>query len=187
MDRMSLRDFPVGFTLMELLVVLVVLALLLALGVPSMQQLLHKNRLRAEAGRLLAAINLTRSEAVLRNAPVSICPSSMSSSGEPLCGGVYADGWIVFSNADRDRVVDAGSDQVLRVFEGLPRGYSLTNRSGTRHLADLISYLPDGSSRKNRTLLICSPPGVAVAPLSIVINIIGRPRLPRDWGQCASV
>ena len=187
MDRMWLRGFFIGFTLIELLAVLLVLSLLMTLGVPSMQQLLHKNRLRAEAGRLLAAINLTRSEAVMRNAPVSICPSSMSSSGEPVCEGVYADGWIVFSNADRDREVDVGSDEVLRVFDGLPGGYSLTNRSGTRHLSDLISYLPDGSSRKNRTLLLCSPPGAAVAPLSIVINIIGRPRLARDWGQCASV
>lgn len=186
MDRMSLRTPLNGFTLIELMVVLVLLALLLGLGVPSMQQLLHRNSLRAEAHRLLAAVNLTRSEAVMRNRPVSLCPSAMSVTGQPVCGGHYSDGWIVFSNSDRDRVVDPDTDEVLQVFAGMPPGYTLTNRSGSRQLSELISYLPDGSSRKNRTLLICTPPGVTLAPLGIVINIVGRPRLAQDWGQCTS-
>ncbi|NCF17834.1 MAG: prepilin-type N-terminal cleavage/methylation domain-containing protein [Haliea sp.] len=185
MDRMSLRAPSAGLTLMELMIVLALVALLLGLGVPSMQKLLHGNRLRAEAHRLLAAINMTRSEAVLRNGPVSMCPSAMARTGRAECSGVYAQGWIVFSNADRDRVIDPGIDEVLQVFEALPPGYSLTNRSGTRELSDLISYLPDGSSRKNRSLVICSPPQVPVDSLSIVINIVGRPRLAKDWGQCA--
>jgi type IV fimbrial biogenesis protein FimT len=150
-----------------------------------MQTLLHNNRMRTQASRLLAAINLARSEAVMRNSPVSLCPSSMAFSGEPICTGTYADGWIVFSNADKDRVVDAGTDTVLKVFAGLPRGYTLSNRAGTTAAAELINYLPDGSSRRNRTLLLCSPAAVAVQPLSIVINIVGRPRLARDWGECA--
>ena len=186
MDRMSLRAPLEGLTLVELMVVLLILAVLLTLGVPAMQQLSGSNRVRAEAHRLLAAINLARSEAVLRNRPVSLCPSPMASNGVAECSGVYSAGWIVFSNLDGDREIDAGSDQVLQVFEGLPPGYRLTNRTGTRELADLISYLPDGSSRKNRTLLICSPPQVRVDPLGIVVNIVGRPRLARDWGQCAS-
>ena len=185
MDRMSLRAPLEGLTLIELMVALVVLALLLGLGVPSMQQLLHRNRLRAEAHRLLAAVNLTRSEAVMRNRPVSLCPSAMAVTGEPLCSGHYSDGWIVFANQDRDRVVDADTDEVLQVFPAMPPGYTLTNRAGTRELSELISYLPDGSSRKNRTLLICTPAEVAVDPLGIVINIVGRPRLAQDWGQCA--
>jgi type IV fimbrial biogenesis protein FimT len=102
---------------MELMIVLALVALLLGLGVPSMQKLLHGNRLRAEAHRLLAAINMTRSEAVLRNGPVSMCPSAMARTGRAECSGVYAQGWIVFSNADRDRVIDPGIDEVLQVFE----------------------------------------------------------------------
>ena len=187
MDRMSPNRTLSGFTLLELMTVLVLLAVSLAVGLPGMQAMLHKNRLRVEASRLLAAINMTRSEAVMRNAPVSMCPSAMATSGEAVCSGVYADGWIVFANADRDRVVDKDTDQVLRVFEGLPQGYTLTNRSGTRAASELISYLPDGSSRRNRTLLICPRPGATAAPLSIVINIVGRPRLARNWGQCATV
>jgi len=176
-----------GFTLLELMIVLVVLAVALAVGTPSMQKLVHKNRLRTEAQRLLSAINMTRSEAVMRNSPVSMCPSTMASSGVAICSGVYADGWIVFANADRDRVVDADTDEVLRVFAGLPQGYTLTNRAGTRAASELINYLPDGTSRRNRTLLVCPLPEVAVAPLGIVINIVGRARLAQNWGQCVSV
>ena len=186
MDRMSLLEPVKGLTLVELMVVLLVLAAALAVGVPAMQTVLHNNRMRTEASRLLLAINVARSEAVMRNSPVSICPSSMAFTGEPVCSGVYADGWIVFSNADKDRVVDAGTDNVLKVFEGLPKGYTLTNRAGTRAAFELINYLPDGSARSNRTLLLCSPAAAAVQSLSVVINIVGRPRLARDWGECGT-
>ena len=111
---------------------------------PLMQDLLQGNRLRSESIRFLRAINLARSEAVMRNGPVSICPSVMAVTGKAQCSGTYADGWIVFANADKDKVVDAGSDEVLQVFEGLPAGYQLTNRSGTRAAFKLINYLPSG-------------------------------------------
>ena len=184
MDRMSLLDPVKGLTLVELMIVLVVLAATLSAGAPSMQNMLHKNRVRSEASRMLAAINLARSEAVMRNLPVSMCPSAMSLTGEPLCSGIFSGGWIVFSNADKDGVVDAGTDEVLKVFAGLPRGYTLTNRAGTKAALELIHYLPDGSSHRNRTLLFCSPAGASVHALSIVVNIVGRPRLARDWGEC---
>ena len=51
--------------------------------------------MRAEAHRLLGAINLARSEAVLRNRPVSLCPSEISRTGVAQCSGNYAGGWLV--------------------------------------------------------------------------------------------
>jgi type IV fimbrial biogenesis protein FimT len=175
----------VGLTLIELMIVLALLASLLGLAVPAMQALLHGNGLRTGAHRLMAALNLARSEAVLRNAPVSLCPVDLVAAGDPQCGGTYAGGWLVFSNLDRDRVIDRGVDEVLQVFPPLPGGYTVTNRDGSRQLTDVISYLPDGSARANRTLLLCAPPGVEVEPLGIVVNIVGRPRLARDWGRCS--
>jgi len=173
-----------GFTLVELMIVLAVLAVAIGIGTPLMRDMLHRNQLRAESARFLGAINLARSEAVMRNIPVSICPSKMAVTGTPECTGVYANGWIVFANADKDKDVDSGADQILQVFEELPSGYSLTNRSGTRDAFELINYLPDGSSHSNRTLQFCPPRGVSMPGLSIVINIVGRARLVGGWGEC---
>ena len=187
MDRMLLRGASRGLTLIEMMIVLAVLATLLSVGVPLMQSLLHNNRLRAESARFLGAINLARSEAVMRNLPVSICPSAMATTGKPQCAGTYAGGWIVFANRDKDKVVDAGTDEVLQVFEALPVGYRLTNRSGTRNAFELINYLPDGSAHSNRTLLFCPPQGTTAQALSIVINIVGRARMAEEWGICPIV
>ena len=184
MDRTSLRDPIRGFTLIEIMIVLVVFATLLSAGLPLMRGQLANNRLQAESSRFLGAINLARSEAVMRNIPVSLCPSSMAVTGVPECAGIYAEGWIVFANADRDKVVDADDDEVLRVFEGLPPGFQLTNRSGTRDASRLISYLPNGSSHSPRTFLFCPPQHTLVESLSIVVNIVGRARLVEGWGEC---
>lgn len=187
MEKVSLYRRFSGLTLIELVIVLMVMAITLSLSSPLMQDLLQNNRLRSESIRFLRAINLARSEAILRNAPVSICPSVMAVTGKAQCSGSYVDGWIVFANADKDEVVDANIDQVIQVFKGLPLGFQLTNRSGTRAAFKLINYLPNGSSRSNRTLLFCPPNNAHVRSLSIVINIVGRARLIGGWGKCPVV
>ncbi len=187
MDRTSLPSPANGFTLIEMMIVLVVLATTLSVGTPLFESMLHGNRLRAESSRFLHAVNLARSEAVMRNQPVSICPSAMAVTGKALCSGTYAGGWIVFSNVDKDKVVDKGTDEVLQIFESLPQGYRLTNRSGSKAAFELINYLPDGSSHSNRTLLFCPPPQTIDQSRSIIINIVGRARLAGGWGECPTV
>ena len=184
MDRMSRKFTYRGLTLVELMITLVILSVTVTLATPAMRQLLHGSTLRAETSRLLDAINLARSEAVFRNTPVSLCPSAMATSGVPDCAGVLAGGWIVFTNRNRDAVVDAESDEVLRVFEAIPPGYSLSNLAGTRAADELITYLPDGSSRRNLSLLICPPDSYLARPWTVVLNSVGRARAARGEGQC---
>jgi len=184
MYKNYLSEHSGGFTLIELMAVVSILAITIAIAVPAMQKTLDGTRMRTEASRLMLAINLARSEAIGRNQPVSMCPSSFASGGAPRCTGSYADGWIVFTNRDRDRVVDSGSDEIVRVFEGLPEGFALTNRASTRDAFELISYFPDGTSRRNRTLMLCSPRGSQLPSWSIVMNMVGRPRIARGWGNC---
>jgi len=172
-----------GLSLVEVLVVLVIVAIALGIGVPGLGGLLAETRLQTESRRLLGALNLARSEAILRNQPVSVCPVDAREPGVANCTGTYSDGWMVFANVDRDRAVDP-ADRVLRLFEGLPPGYRVTNRSGTSAVNALINYAPDGSAHRPLTLQFCPPVGGAAAPLSIVLNIVGRARLQRDWGTC---
>jgi type IV fimbrial biogenesis protein FimT len=173
-----------GFTLIELMAVVAVLAITLSIAVPGMQRTISNTRLRTEASRLFSALSLARSEAISRNTLVSVCPSTFGTDGIAECSNNYADGWIVFSNRDKDRVVDEGSDEIIRVFSGLPLGYSLTNKAGTIDAHELISYYPDGSSRKNRTLMICPARGRSATSWSVVMNMVGRPRVAKGWGEC---
>ena len=173
-----------GFTLIELMLVVAVLGIIVLIAAPSFQRAIHSNQLRTETSRLLSALNLARSEAISRNAIVSLCPSRYASDGVAACSKTYADGWIIFTNSDRDRVVDEGSDNIVKAFEGLPAGYSLTNKTASKDASELISYRPDGSSRRNMTLLICSPRDWSILSWSVVLNMVGRPRVARGWGQC---
>lgn len=184
MDRKLPGRGSRGLTLIELMITLAILAAVLALGAPPMQGLVHGTRLRAETQRLVTAINLARSEAISRNMPVSLCPSPMAAGGDASCAGEYAGGWIIFANPDRDRQVDDGKGQVIQAFEPIPPGYTLTNRAGTRAASELITYLPDGTSRRNRTLLLCPPAGWKAEPWGVVLNRVGRARLSRGEGTC---
>ncbi|WDS38094.1 GspH/FimT family pseudopilin [Pseudoxanthomonas sp.] len=59
-----------------MMVAIAVLAIMLAIAVPSFSQLLASNRLTAQANELVAALQVARSEAIRRNARVILCPSS---------------------------------------------------------------------------------------------------------------
>ncbi|MEH6518573.1 MAG: GspH/FimT family pseudopilin [Halioglobus sp.] len=181
MDRMS--NCSRGMTLIELMIVLLILMVTIALAAPSMRNLVYSTRVSSEINRLMTAVNLVRSEALSRNQAVSMCPSSMAISGKPICSGAFADGWIIFSNLDRDKVVDA-EDEVIRVFEAIPAGYTLSNKKGTIPAQERITYLSDGSSHRNRTLLLCAPMTDSEISKSLVMNIVGRPRITRNWGTC---
>jgi type IV fimbrial biogenesis protein FimT len=181
------KGFTGGFTLVELMLVLAILAVLFGLVLPSMHSVISRNRLRMEASRLMSAINLARAEAVSRNSIVSLCPSAYAQTGLADCDGVYADGWVVFTNANGDGVIDDDSDAVIQAYHSLPDGYALTNKARTTAAKELISFLPDGSSRKNRTLMLCATQHSTVPSWSVVMNRVGRPRLARGWGECAAI
>ena len=171
-----------AFTLVELLIVLTLLAVSLGLALPAFSELLAAVRNRSEASRLLNAIHLIRSEAIKRNHPVSLCPVAADISMS-ACSDNYADGWIAFVNRDRDRTVDVG-DVVLLHAPAAHTDVSISNRKGTRAANELITYYPDGSSRRNLTLMVCSTLRPGAASWSVVLNQVGRPRLARDWGDC---
>lgn len=61
-----------GFTLLELMIALAVLAIVLALAGPSFTGTLERSRADADTGELLRALNFARMEAINSNQPVTI-------------------------------------------------------------------------------------------------------------------
>ncbi len=67
---------PSGFTMIELMVTVAVLALLAALAAPSMQKLVAAQKLRSASYDLVADFTLARSEALKRASTVQVTPTS---------------------------------------------------------------------------------------------------------------
>ncbi|MFP5344533.1 MAG: GspH/FimT family pseudopilin, partial [Gammaproteobacteria bacterium] len=61
-----------GFTLVELMVSVAVLAILLAIGIPAFQSTLDKRRLTGAAEQLYADLQFARSEAIRQNKRVTV-------------------------------------------------------------------------------------------------------------------
>lgn len=77
---------PSGFSLLELMVSVALVAIVLAWGIPSSQALIRDIRLTTTVNELITAIQLTRSEAIKRSSRVTLC-KSMDGSNCATSGG----------------------------------------------------------------------------------------------------
>ena len=74
----KIRPCGRGFTLIELLVVITVMATMLSLAIPSFRSFIASQRVKAVAYDLTTALVLARSEAVKRNADVTVAAAAAS-------------------------------------------------------------------------------------------------------------
>jgi type IV fimbrial biogenesis protein FimT len=85
-----------GFTLVELITVSTIVAILLAIGVPSFKYVTQANRSSSEINGLLGDMQFARAEAIREGQTVTVCPSTDQAS----CSGTasWQTGWLVYSN-----------------------------------------------------------------------------------------
>jgi len=113
-----------GFTLIELMITLAIVAILLTVGVPSLTTFMQGNRLIAASNELITDLHVARSEAIKLNKRVTICESINGTSCTNPGTGDWRKGWIVFVDANDDRVgtgvscsANTDTDCLLRVHD----------------------------------------------------------------------
>jgi len=84
-QRLS-RRAQSGFTLVELMVVIAVLAILASIGIPGFQGIVAENRATSAANELLATLQFARSAAMAQSRQVTV---------RPTAGGNWDGGWVV--------------------------------------------------------------------------------------------
>ena len=165
-----------GFTLAELLIVLVIVAILAGVGVPALRDLVLSNRQAAAVNELVAAMQMARSHAITRgegfdaytaaNGTVVVCASSDGAS----CGGGWNEGWIIFRDADGDASPSVAEGGVLRAFQGHT---SLNLGSGG---IGILRFGRNGRVQAAVTFTICDDRGDAYAR-RVSLDLTGRPTL----------
>ncbi len=159
-----------GFTLIELILAIALLAVLLTLALPAMSGFTQQQRVISASNHLMTHLQLARNEAVTRNSYVTACPSPDQLS----CQGNRWDlGWIIFHDPDRTSQPESPA-QILRVVQPDER---LLMHSGGRLF---VRFQPNGGAYgSNLTVRICDPQQLA-EPRSVIVSNPGRPRVSSE-------
>lgn len=157
-----------GFTLIELMVTVAVLAVVLAVAFPSFRSITNSNRLSAASNEWLATIQVARMESVRRNARVVICPSINGTT----CSGASWQRAITFVDSNRDGVVGGGTETVLRdTSVSAPVVISVSAAISGATPAHQITMRPDGLAHPgNASTVLTAKIGVCLVASQPVQN-----------------
>lgn len=119
-----------GFTIIELMVVVFILAILTALAAPSFTPLIENWRIRQAVNGLESSLYFARSEAIKRGGNVTIRKEPTGSNGCPLASGSnsWDCGWFVFVDTNGNGAQNAG-EELLQRFP-TPPNIEVTRTSG---------------------------------------------------------
>lgn len=124
-----------GFTVIELMIVVVIAVILAMVAAPSMRAMIISNRITSDTNDMVTDLAVARSEAAKRGVRITVCASSNGTS----CTGTWTQGRIVFVDNNKDGAVTAG-DTVLRVRQALDDNTLTTTNFSTTY----IQYRPSG-------------------------------------------
>ena len=182
-----------GFTLPELMIVMVVMGILLGVGIPTYRDTIARTRVTSKMNELVGAMQAARGEAVRRGVDVSVCAVESGVKCGNGSAGSWSTGWAVIAEdpAGTTGAQDASDEVVGR---NDIESTTLTYRGwGTATPGLAITYRPNGATRlgagTNFQLVVCNSSSHGGA---ITIDATGRPKASTLEGsdlsdQCGSV
>jgi type IV fimbrial biogenesis protein FimT len=183
-----------GFSIIELMGVMVIAGLLLSVGLPSFQGLITGNRMTSQLNMMSSSLALARSEAAKVNRRVVLCPANTTGTAcvaDAVTGTEFNGGWLTF--IDRKGAIsqvdaaapgvdpcatDSTDDCILSVVPALtPAGSTLMANTT---LGDFMYFTGSGTSSEVVRFVLCdkrdhdADPAKAIHAKAIVISTTGR-------------
>lgn len=159
-----------GFSLIELMVAIAVTAILVMIAVPSFQGAALTSQLRSMSNALVSGARLARSEAIKRNAVVTLCQSSDGASCTN--SGAWEQGWIVACRTDDNANCRTAGANWL-VIQREPAASSGMRVITTAGIAQL-SFQPTGFGASTATFNVCRESPLGNQERVISINASGQ-------------
>lgn len=165
-----------GFSLIELIITLAIVAILAGLAAPSFDQQIKSAQVRSTSTQAVEAFNFARLTAVTRNQRIVIRPE-----------GGWSTRWQVFVDNNADGVLSDGEALLKELI--VPAGVSISSNMTTN---EYVSYVGSGASETINgaffagTLRVCSK-RAGNNGMAIVIRYGGRVRTKTlSAAECAA-
>lgn len=168
-----------GFTLIELMIAVAIVAILLAVAVPSFNNMLAGNRLATQTNEAIGAILFARSEAIRRNQTITFCRADSAAANTCAASANWTD-WIVTNNPGAGAAANtlrrgsfAKSGEVMRISSTLA-----TSR---------LAFQPNGLANVtggSNTIRLCTTLTTTDNVRQIEIGLSGRASTQTLTGAC---
>lgn len=160
------RDVPRrcarGFTLIELMTSVSVLAVVLVVAVPNLAGFVRNSKVRSAQSELVASLMLARSEAAKRGSTVGVAATASTTGNE------FGGGWKVWVDANADGVINSG-ETLLREYPGFAASSVVLSTTGN---VTLVSFAPTGFASASVSFKVCGADD-ATKGYSVVLQMVG--------------
>lgn len=171
-----------GFTLIEVMIAVGIVAILVRLAAPSFTKLIQSNAMTNTVNSFLSDLRFARSEAVRRGGGVVMCRSDNPEASSPTCGSGtttgWESGWIIFHDLDGDGTKDS-NEQVLRA-QGPITAVNTITEAGA---ATKFQFTATGQLKLSSMTTIqfgSNPPFANEAQRIVCVSVGGRGRISGD-------
>ncbi|MEO8938701.1 MAG: GspH/FimT family pseudopilin [Burkholderiaceae bacterium] len=195
--RISMPSRGRGFTLIELMIVMVVIAIMMAIAVPSFVSFISNYRATSATNEFLQGVTMTRSEALKRGRRVLMVPNA-SDGVTPSTSGDWVYGWTVFVDNNNDQTYQSNEDLIYQ-HGALPASITTVGAAGGVAFTDAIpkTYVQfDGTgyprlmsgATLSGGIVITDATGNSRNVRTLCLANLGRPRIVTglDANACAA-
>jgi type IV fimbrial biogenesis protein FimT len=161
------RGRQAGFTFIEMMMVIVIVAILAAVGAPSMVDMIRTSKVRTAASDFYAALLQARSEAIKRRTTITMAP----------VGATWLTGWTVtYGTSPVVTVAQADPLSDVAVQVGVPSAATASITFGTN--GRVTSTAP--------TVIFYSSLSTSVQARCVSVDAAGLPRVRTDTNSVAT-
>lgn len=138
LSRYEVARLKQGFTLIELMVTIAVVAILAVIALPSFARVIASNRVVSGINEFVAATNHARTEAIRRGRIAGVCASNDGKT----CAGTWNDGFLVYYYSD------IAATTLVPIREG-----EFNDKDTVNSTLNKIEFTSRGASRKKGEVL----------------------------------